>query len=294
MRDGGQYLSGLYPFAFDFYRRHGWDWVGEKRKYTVPTALLRAAPEGRDVRGYDGLDALEIVRPVHAAFARRYRGMTTRQDPVPNWWERFLKPREERATYVHVHRDPITDIADGYLTFRFGTSEEASLGDFFANSPAAYRGLLSVLHYYGTQVEKIKFHAPADDPLPLHVMHWDLQTEIRPVFMGRVVDVEAALEALHPPTAVSGKVRLGVTDAQCDWNSGAWAVTLDAGRVSVSRTPEPPGVSLDIQTLSQAYWGQPSLAMLRAGGRVLVTDEEQFRLLDALLPPTVCYHQDHF
>ena len=246
------------------------------------------------MRFYDGPDALEVVRPVHAAFARRYRGMTTRQDPVPNWWERILKHREDRTTYVHVHHDSTTDEADGYLTFRFDTSEAASLGDFFATTPAAYRGLLSILHYYGTQVEKVKFRAPADDPLPLHVMHWDLETEVQPLFMGRIVDVKTALEALPPPAQVSGEIDLAITDSHCDWNDGVWAVYLDSERVSVKRTQKTPGVPLDIQTLSQAYWGQLSLAMLRTGGRLIVMDEEQCRVLEALLPPTVCYQQDHF
>ena len=59
MREAGQFTSGLYPFAYAFYHRHGWDWVGEKRKYTVPTAEIKASPEGKYVRSYDGPDALE-------------------------------------------------------------------------------------------------------------------------------------------------------------------------------------------------------------------------------------------
>jgi predicted acetyltransferase len=291
MRDDGQYLSGLYPFSFAFYRRHGWEWVGEKRNYTVPTAQLHGSPEGRQMRFYDGPAALEVVRPVHAAFARRYRGMTTRCDPYPDWWDRTLSHHDNKTTYVHVHHDADTGAADGYLTFRYDSSESASLGDFFALTPAAYRGLLSVLHYYGTQVKNIDFHAPADDPLPLHMMHWDLNTEVQPVFMG---DVKAALEALHPPSGLAGEIVLAVSDGQCAWNDAVWAVTLEGGQVSVARTQKTPGVSLDIQALTQAYWGQPSVRLLRAAGHLVVSDEGQFRLFETLLPSAVCYSQDHF
>ncbi|MDQ2688054.1 MAG: GNAT family N-acetyltransferase, partial [Armatimonadota bacterium] len=158
MRDAGQVLSGLYPFAWAFYRKHGWEWVGEKREFTVPTAAIPSHPEGRNVKMYDGLDALEIVKPIHAASARRYQGMTTRENLNPNWWNDVLGPDDGRTTYVHVHSDAQTGQADGYLTFRFPDGGETGrVGDFFTLTPAAYQGLLSVLHYYGTQVEKVRW-----------------------------------------------------------------------------------------------------------------------------------------
>ena len=295
MRDQGQYLSGLYPFAFAFYRRHGWEWVGEKRGYVVPTAHIRAAPEGRHVRAYDGPDALDVVRPVYDAFARRTWGMTTRHDPNPNFWDKALGHRDNRSTYVQVYHDPETGEAEGYLTFRYPSGgDTGQVGDFFALTPAAYKGLLSVLHYYGAQVPKVEFSAPADAPLPLHVMHWDLETRVRPLFMGRVADVTAALSALRPDTDLTGRVVLQVQDGQCEWNNGTFAVSVEAGHVTVQATTDPPGVVLDIQALTQAYWGQPGLDRLRAAGRLSVSDEAQYALLSRLLPPRVCYLQDFF
>ncbi len=300
MRDAGQFLSGLYPFSFAFYRRHGWDWVGEQRQYSVPTSELKASPEGRLLTMYEGMDALEIVRPIYETFARRYFGMGLRReaapgDAAPDWWKRALDHRDGRTTYVQVYTDSSTGAAEGYLTFRYPSGDGAGeVGDFFANTPAAYRGLLSVLHYYAVQVEKITFSAPMDDPLPLHVMHWDLETKIRPLFMGRVVDVAAALTALRPEAGLSGRLVLQIADAQCEWNNQAFAVTLDAGQVTATFTQDAPGVSVDIQSLSQAYWGQPSLEHLRAAGRVRVTDESQYTLLARLLPPRICFLRDFF
>ncbi len=292
MRESGQFLSGLYPFAWAFYRRFGWEWVGEKRTFIVPTAEIRASPEGRNIRVYDGPDALEIVKPVYAAFARRYRGMTTRETKSPNFWER-LDHRDNKTTYVHVHHDAETGAADGYLTFRYGDNP-AMCRDFFANSPAAYKGLLSVLHYYGTQVKTVGWDAPADDPLPLHVMHHDLQTSAFPLFMGRVVDVTPALAALKPPADLAGTVILKVADGHCDWNDGTFAVKIESGHVTAAPSNAEPGVALDIQAFTQAYWGQPSLDRLRAAGRLDVSDEASFALLSALLPPAVCFLADFF
>lgn len=300
MRDAGQYLSGLYPFSFAFYRRYGWDWVGEQKQYVVPTSELKASPEGRCLTAYEGLDALEIVRPVYNQFARRFYGMGLRTetapgDAAPHWWRRALDHRDNRTTYVQVYRDPATGEAEGYLTFRYpDDGDTGQVGEFYANTPAAYRGLLSVLHYYGVQVEKISWCAPADDPLALHLMHYDLETKLRPLFMGRVVNVPAALTALRPDPSLVGTHVLQVADAQCEWNNGVFAVTLDAGHVTVTASQDTPGVTLDIQTLSQAYWGQPSLDWLRASGRFNVTDEAQYALLSRLLPPHTCFLRDFF
>jgi len=295
MREAGQWTSGLYPFAYAFYRRHGWEWVGEKRHYNLPTSEIRAAPDGKHVRCYDGPEALEVVRPVYQAFARRHRGMATRADAKPDFWKRALAHHDNRTTYVQIYHDPETDQAEGYLTFRYPHGGETGhVGEFFANTPAAYRGLLSVLHYYGTQVQKVEFSAPTADPLPLHVMHHDLHTAIGPLFMGRVVDVAPAFAALTPDPTMTGRVLLQVSDGSCEWNNQAFAVTAEAGQVTAEATQDAPGVSLDIQALSQAYWGQPSLDLLRAAGRLSVTDETQYQILSRLLPPSVCYLQDHF
>jgi predicted acetyltransferase len=140
------------------------------------------------------------------------------------------------------------------------------------------------MHYYGTQVETVEFTAPADDPLPLYIMHNDLSVSVNPLFMGRIVDVSAALSALIPAPEVQGRLVLQVSDPSCDWNHGVFEITLSDGHVSVASTQATPGVALDIQALTQAYWGQPSLALLRHAGRMSVTDEAQYRLFTALLP----------
>lgn len=302
MRDAGQYLSGLYPFSFAFYRRHGWDWVGEQKQYSVPTAELKAGPEGRCLTMYDGLDALDVVRPVYEQFARRYHGMGLRRETAPGdaasyWWQRTLDygGNGSRITYVQVYSNPQTGQPEGYLTFLYPQDgDTGQVGDFIANTPAAYKGLLSVLHYYGVQVEKVSFNAPMDDPLALHLMHWDLETKIKPLFMGRIVDVPAALSALRPPADVSGRIILQVADSQCDWNNRTFAITTDAGQVTVTAAPDALGVALDIQTLSQACWGQPSLERLRTAERLSVSDETQYALLSRLLPPRLCFLRDFF
>jgi predicted acetyltransferase len=296
MKDRGQYLSGLYPFAYGFYQAFGWDWVGERRVYTVPLALIPPFPEGGDVRRIAMPDALVAAKHVYAGYMRRYRGMTTREAARPDWWD-GLNDRGGCMTYVHVYENPATSEPEGYLAFRFPEANEpAEVGDFFANTAQAYRGLLSVLHYYGNQIKAAEWEAPLDDFLPMMLTHRDIITQVKPMFMGRIVDVAPAFEnlAIAGDIAPQATVVLDLADPVCPWNTGRFAIDSSGDGIHVARTDAPAGVSLDIRTLSQAYWGHPSLDVLRHAGRVTVNDEAQFTTLSRFLPPVPCYLQDFF
>jgi len=307
MRAAGQPLGGLYPFSYAFYRRYGWEWVGEKRRYTVPLSEIPSYPEATNTSMVTVDDVLPELKECYARYARRYRGMTDRMPENPNYWN-GLQQRDNRQTYVFAYRNPSNDslpfregvgvgsnTIDGYLSFRFpDDGDTGQIGDFFANTPEAYRGLMSMLHYYGTQLRKATWTAPVDDALPLHVMHQDLQSLSQPLFMGRLVDIAAAFEKLTPPSTVTGKVVINVDDRHCDWNTGPLAIEAEGGHITVQRTTDEPGITLDIQALSQAFWGQPGLTILRNAGRLAAVDERQFAILSQILPSTICYLQDFF
>ena len=199
MKEAGQSVSGLYPFSFAFYRRHGWDWVGEKRRYTLTLAEIPSYPEGAHTSMVDVEAVLPELKDCYARYASRYPGMLDRVAPIPNYWQ-GLQDRDNKRTYVFAYRHPLTGVVDGYLSFRFpDDGDVGQVGDFFANSPEAYRGLLSILHYYGTQIRKATWTAPVDDRLPLYVMSNDLEMASRPLFMGRIVDIAGSFEKVTFP-----------------------------------------------------------------------------------------------
>jgi predicted acetyltransferase len=125
-------------------------------------------------------------------------------------------------------------------------------------------------------------------------MHNDMETRIRPLFMGRVVDAPRALEALAPEAGAAGEAVVRIADPVCEWNDGVFTVALEGGRVSVERTDRDPGIALDIQALTQSYWGHPSSESLRQIGRISVSDEAQYHLWERLFPARVSYIQDFF
>jgi predicted acetyltransferase len=286
MRANGQVVSSLFPFAFAFYRKFGWDWVGEKRTYVLP---LRELPRRREItaaRELDAPDPKTILAPIYTQVARHYHGAFTAES---HKWHDPLNHNDGRTTYVHT-----TD--GGYMIWRYPGSGGGPLDirEYMATTPDADAALLALLRDIGTQVEQGRVHLPADTPIWSSLMHWDVSTTVQPVFMGRVVDLAAALAARPIPPDLFGTLTLAVADEHAPWNDGVWRLTADGGVLSAARTQDTPQIAADIAAVSQAYWGTPSVATLRRAGRLTVHDDAAFGLLCQLLPPALVYCWDGF
>lgn len=299
MRDAGQCVSALYPFSWGFYRRYGWEWVGERRKVTIPLRELRSCEEGRNVSLLEVEKPSEVLSAPYTDWAKEggYRGLFS---TATRGWDGLLRHNDDRTTYAYVYREPNDAVADGYLLWRYDSSgEKGSIREFVARTPRAFRGLLSLLHHLGTQCATAHVTLPADSPLWAHVMHWELKTTIEPVFMARVVDVGAALSQIAvTDNGPNGTATLSVRDEHAPWNTGLWRITVEGGRVQAGAVPNGSAgeadVQADIQAFSQAFWGQPSLSWLRRAGRIDVTDEAGFALLARVLPAAPVFTLDDF
>ena len=297
MKEEGQVVSALYPFAWAFYRRFGWDWVGEKRTVTIPLRELSSAPEGKHVRQIPSEGADKVLEPIYTEYAAKYRGMFKTES---HRWKSSLGDSDDRTTYIYAYFPEGGDKPTAYLLWRYGSGDSGGgvVREFVANTPDGFRALLSLLHYLGTQCQTARITLPADTPLWSFIMHWDVKTEIQPVFMGRVVDVCAALSQLSTPVDLptGSVIRLGVRDEAAPWNNGTFQVEIKDGAVQCTPLSEAGtvDVALDIQALTQAYWGTPSLNMLRNAGRIEVNNEAAFAALEKLMPATPVFTFDFF
>jgi predicted acetyltransferase len=285
MRDKGQIISVLYPFAYDYYRRYGWEWTGERRDYQVPTAVLKADPATEQVRAARPDDRNSIIA-CYTRYAQGYRGMTQRNAKL---WNSILDDGKDRFTYTYLYEQYGT--VEGYLTYRGGRREETQLREFICLTPRAMRGLLGLLRRHDMQVDKFTWAVPGDDLLWSHLMHDKVETNISPFAQSRVVDVPAALQAWHPSLDTGGQLTFALQDVTAPWNTGTWHVEFGAGIVAVKPTHKSPQVSLDIQAFTQGYFGTPTLDLLRRAERLTVHDEPGYLALRNLLagPPMAIY-----
>ena len=289
MRERGQYLSSLWPFSFAYYQRYGWEWVGPGYQFKVPLELIPPQDEARYVEPlFENVPA--TLNPVYEKYAARFNGMVVRD---AKRWESFEKVWGGRSHSVYVYRRD--GEIEGYAKVKYREKEEeAEASEFAALTVRAYRGLLGVFRRYGMTVKNICWSGPLDDPLWSIVCNWDIEGRIQPQAMSRIVDAAAALGALRPDPGIRGSAVVSVRDEAAPWNSGSWRISVDSGAVEVRAESREPGVELDIQALSQAYWGSPSLDWLRNAGRIQVRDDSQLELLRRLLPPRTVLLLDDF
>ena len=288
MKDSGQYLSALYPFSWAFYRTLGWEWVGVQREYKVPAAILKSVPETESVREATSADWPAIAK-IYSKYCQRYRGMAARDLRA---WNRLLNHREGNYTYTYVYEGPSG--LEGYLTFSGMDRDSTFINEFIVLNTTAQKALLGLLKRHDMQVKSFRWNAPDNDQFWSTFYHNDLSTSISTVTQGRVVDVAAALSALKPGLAVSGKVAVGITDTAAPWNTGVWQIGVEAGTVTATQAGSEPDISLDIQAFTQAYYGTPSLAAVREHSGVAVSSERAFALLTDLLDGPPMWLNDHF
>ena len=275
MREKGQVVSALYPFAFAFYKKYGWDWVGKRYDLKVPLAHLQKTHS--KTRRVLESNIISEVKPLFEAYGSHYRGFILDDED----WKKRFEPSGDKESFAYIG-------ADGYLIARYG-DENLNIKEFIAPSTKAHNALLGLLRNFGTQREFARLTVPSDSPIWSYIMHHDLETKTRPVFMGRVVDVAGALGQLQT-SAPNGEVILALNDPQCDWNTGTWSIKTEGGRILATHSTQFPQVTMDIQAFSQAFWGYPSLASLRLAGRVEVKEEQVFDHLCAILQPCPVYN----
>jgi predicted acetyltransferase len=288
MRENGEFVSDLFPFNWEFYRRLGWAWVGQRYEYVVPTRILPSDPATDHVRAATVADRPAIAR-CYLAWARRYRGPIERDAKL---WNPILddSPKEYCYTFLYAPDGEV----EGYLTFKGWKKERTNLREFVALTPRAQRALLGLLRRHEMQVQAFGWEAPSDDSLWHPHYHWDITTKTEPVTAARVVDVPAALTAWKPEATVAGKVVLRIHDEVAAWNTGTWQAEFSEANTVVKAVDGEPDVSMDIQAFSQAYHGFPDVGSLRKGGRLEVHSEAGYEALTRLLAGPPMWMNDSF
>jgi len=293
MYEAGQTLSSLYPFSWDFYRHYGWEWVGLNRTYTVPTRILKPCSETEHVRAVRPEDRPKI-EAIYARYAANYRGMVVRDAKE---WNAVLQDRDDHYTYTYLYENldgSGESQPEGYFTYSGGKREETRIREFIASTSRARRALLGLLRRHEMQVEKFRWDAPGDDLLYHQLCHNDTETKLEPMVQGRIVDVARALTAWHPAPEARGAFDLSVQDEHASWNQGTWHVEFEAGNVSVRRSDAEAQIALTIQSLSQAYYGTPTLDEIRAAEKLTVHDETAYASLRTLLAGPPMWTVTHF
>lgn len=269
-----------HPFDPRFYARYGFQSLPNGQVVEVPPALFgTGAPSDAEALAPDRLEAL---RPIHAAFARRYGLALTREGGSGDAWHNLVRPHWGPPRHVYL-------LEDAYLVFRLADDATAMLyaHDYAFATPAGRQRLWELLASFRGQTQRVRIHLPPGDRMladtqPRHGVR-------SPLVQLRVVDLAAALAPLRSPRP--SRWTLAVRDEVCRWNDGTFEVAVTPDGCSVTPGSGTPAASLDVQTLA-ALLGQAStpeivLADGRASG-----DVEALRALSDLTRGQPTFHAE--
>jgi predicted acetyltransferase len=296
MRERGQHLSMLWPFAHAFYRRYGWELTGEAISYTLKPTELPTSPEQVRVRAYREGDLMEMALLLekeasgHPLCVRRGEGR----------WRQVLgggDPNSEGAQAAVYRGDG--GALDGYLLYRQSgwregrePGREFGVRELVARTPEAREALLSVPASLDPEDFEVKVSVPRGEPLHPFLRSSYVKAEVEPEFMVRLVDVGGALGLLR--REIEAPLTLEVADDIVPENTGTYTVGGDG---EVARGAEAPDrVALDVRQLAQLYAGYLPAAELARHGLVEPSSPRALGLLGALFPPgdPWVFPPDHF
>lgn len=164
---------------------------------------------------------------------------------------------------------------------RAGQGQRVFVRDYVWNTPGAYRAIWELFKTFDLAASVIVDNAPVDDPA-MHVLldPRELYATHRDWILGRIIDVERALPLR--PYGHPGRVTFELRDELCPWNAGRWALEAGHEGAAVSRTAEPPQLTLDVSALVQILYGQVSPANAVRCGRAEAAPDAPLDLWDAM------------
>ncbi len=256
----GYPVSALYPATMPLYRSLGWELAGGKSEATVPARALLSllppdphalptpadgAPSARrpDLRRAGPGDAAavnEIIGRAHEA-ARDCGPITWDVGPIERWLARA-------DLYAYL-------TGDGFAAYRWDADYALFVECVYGVSEQTVRALWSVIASHSSVARTVRALVAPADPLWWLTRERDVTVTRRTMWMLRVVDASAAIEARGFPPGVSVTVPLVIADHSRPANSGHWELTVSGGKGIL--IPNGPGI-LGTPASSTPATGRPA------------------------------------
>jgi predicted acetyltransferase len=289
-RDREWPLAGLYPFDEGFYERYGWRTGCRHQQVTVDVEALSFAQDATagSFRRVQPEEAAELLDDTFAAHLDGYELATDRSH---EWWRDRVFQTWQSTLYGYAwERDG--DVR-GYLVYEVDDDTLQTYEVGFVDHEA-YLNLLRFCHDHDSQVDEVELHGPDHGRMLDVADRHAAELEVTPSAMVRIVDVQAALEAIDYEGVDDAEVRLAVADDLAPWNEATFAVTVADGAASVAETDAEPAATVDVGTLSQLYVGYHAVEEARRLGRLSVAEESAADTLRELFPERDVYMPEGF
>jgi len=258
-------VSFLHPFSFSYYRKKGYERIGDHRVLEFPMKALDFVPRFSDLvlctELRHGQDALQV----YEQFASDKNIMFVRKDPA------VYLPAADRKTYLLYDAacKPLGYVITGidkYYSVNRMVSVNLHVYEMCYTDKDALVKLLGFLRMYEGELDSVKIHncamAPEVERTLRHYMHTSIT--VLPDLMARIHDVEAILCAVRYPDA-PGCFTVKVTEPAGTGHDnalteGIWKVSYENGQAHVNRLSLDASydIACDIPAFTQLLFGYES------------------------------------
>ncbi|HEB2435498.1 TPA: GNAT family N-acetyltransferase [Bacillus cereus] len=284
MKKDGYTVSMLHPFAVSFYRKYGWELCANVVTcHMIKSDLVMKKQVNGTVKRFNKENHPEEVEKLYEVFAERFSGMLVREK---NWWLQAVYDDLTLAIYYDENKR-----AAGYMLYKI-ENYKMTVEEFVPLHNEARNGLWNFICQHDSMIKELEMTVSENEPLLYSLQEPRVKTEIKPYFMGRIVDVEQFLKQYELNwNNVQQEVILHITDAFAPWNNVT--VRLANHEITIVEETTEKGIKLDINALSAIMFGYKRPLELNELELISGSDEA-IRSIENLVPVRKPFIYDFF
>ncbi|WP_242261401.1 enhanced intracellular survival protein Eis [Bacillus cereus group sp. BfR-BA-01453] len=284
MKKDGYTVSMLHPFAVTFYRKYGWELCANLLVcHLTKSDLVMKKQVNGTVKRFNKENHPEEVEKLYETFAERFSGMLVRNE---KWWLQAVYDDLTLAIYYDENKT-----AAGYMLYKIEKSK-MTVEEFVPLHNEARNGLWNFICQHDSMIKELEMTVNENEPLLYTLQEPRVKTEIKPYFMGRIVDVEQFLKQYELNwNNVQQEVILHITDSFAPWNNVS--VRLVNYEITIIEEPMDKGIKLDINALSAILLGYKRPLELNEL-ELISGSEEELQAFEKIVPVRDAFIYDFF
>ncbi|HDR5531669.1 TPA: GNAT family N-acetyltransferase [Bacillus anthracis] len=284
MKKDGYTVSMLHPFAVSFYRKYGWELCANLLVcHMTKSDLVMKKQVNGTVKRFNKESHPEEVEKLYETFAELFSGMLVRNE---KWWSQAVYDDLTLAIYYDENQT-----AAGYMLYKI-ENYKMTVEEFVPLHNEARNGLWNFICQHDSMIKDLEMTVSENEPLLYTLQEPRVKTEIKPYFMGRIVDVEQFLKQYELNwNNVQQEVILHITDSFAQWNN--ITVRIANHEITIIEEPIDKGIKLDINALSTILFGYRRPLELNEL-ELISGSEEEIRAFESVVPVRKPFIYDFF
>ena len=284
MKKDGYTVSMLHPFAVTFYRKYGWELCANLLVcHLTKSDLVMKKQVNGTVKRFNKENHPEEVEKLYETFAERFSGMLVRNE---KWWLQAVYEDLTLAIYYDENKT-----AAGYMLYKI-ENYKMTVDEFVPLHNEARNGLWNFICQHDSMIKELEMTVSENEQLLYTLQEPRVKTEIKPYFMGRIVDVEQFLKQYELNwNNVQQEVILHITDSFAPWNNVS--VRLANYEIAIIEEPMDKGINLDINALSTILLGYKRPLELNEL-ELISGSEEEIQAFEKIVPVRDAFIYDFF